>query len=131
MSTSSNIRLLENLLDYTSVKNKVISKNISNIGTQGYQREDVKFNAILNENLSSQMKATEPQHFGSQQFIQDSEFNVVKDDDEQIYSGVNNVDIDKEMSDLAENSLSFKFASRRIGDYFKLIQEVIRGGGNG
>ena len=49
----------------------------------------------------------------------------------EMYSGVNNVDIDKEMSDLAENSLSFKFASRRIGDYFKLIQEVIKGGGNG
>ena len=131
MSTSSNIRLLENLLDYTSVKNKVISKNISNIGTEGYQREDVKFNTLLNENLSNQMKATEPQHFGSQKLIQDSEFNIVKDDDGQIYSGVNNVDIDKEMSDLAENSLGFKFASRRIGDYFKLIQEVIRGGGNG
>ena len=82
MSTSSNIRLLENLLDYTSVKNKVISKNISNIGTEGYKREDVKFNALLNENLSNQMKATEPKHFGSQQFIQDSEFNIVKDDDE-------------------------------------------------
>ena len=131
MSTSSNIRLLENLLDYTSVKNKVISKNISNIGTEGYQREDVKFNALLNENLSNQMKATEPQHFGSSKYVQDSEFNVVNDDDGQIYSGVNNVDIDKEMSDLAENSLSFKFASRRIGDYFKLIQEVIKGGGNG
>ncbi len=131
MSTSSNIRLLENLLDYTSVKNKVISKNISNIGTEGYQREDVKFNALLKENLSNQMKVTEPQHFGSQQFVQGSEFNIVNDDDGQIYSGVNNVDIDKEMSDLAENSLSFKFASRRIGDYFKLIQEVIKGGGNG
>jgi len=131
MSTSSNIRLLENLLDYTSVKNKVISKNISNIGTEGYQREDVKFNALLNENLSNQMKVTESQHFGSQKIAQDSEFNIVNDDDGQIYSGVNNVDIDKEMSNLAENSLSFKFASRRIGDYFKLIQEVIKGGGNG
>ncbi len=131
MSTSSNIRLLENLLDYTSVKNNVISKNISNIGTEGYQREDVKFNSILNENLSNQIKATDPRHFGSQSFIQDSEFDIVKDEDQQVYSGINNVDIDKEMSDLAENSLSFKFASRRIGDYFKLIQEVIKGGGNG
>ncbi len=125
---STNIRLLENLLDYTSTKNKVISKNISNIGTEGYSREDVEFKAILNENLSNQIKTTNSKHFGANNFIQDSEFNVVNDENQEVFSGINNVDIDKEMSELAENSLSFKFASKRIGDYFKIIQEVIKGG---
>ena len=45
----STIRLLENLIDFCSLKNKVISKNIANVGTEGYKREDVEFKSLLTE----------------------------------------------------------------------------------
>ncbi len=44
-------------------------------------------------------------------------------------SGVNNVDIDKEMSELAANALLFRFSSKKIGDYYRGLQNVIKGGG--
>ncbi len=42
--------------------------------------------------------------------------------------GFYNVDIDKEMADLAENYFNFKFATNKISNYYKTIQNVIKGG---
>ncbi len=42
-------------------------------------------------------------------------------------SGVNNVDLDQEMAELAKTQLRFKFAARLIGDAFRGIQKSIRG----
>ena len=56
---ATNIKVLEDFIDYCSLRNKVISKNIANIGTQNYKREDVVFKDILNENMSI-LKTTDP-----------------------------------------------------------------------
>jgi flagellar basal-body rod protein FlgB len=126
---ASSIKLLENLIDYCAVKNKVISKNIANIGTEGYQREDVKFTTILSDSMNS-IKSTEGKHFGGPENDNILNYEVVKDTSPDKVSGANNVDIDKEMSDLAENSMRFKFASKRINFYYKTLQSVIKGGGS-
>ncbi|MCX6169901.1 MAG: flagellar basal body rod protein FlgB [Ignavibacteriales bacterium] len=127
----SSIKLLQNLLDYCSVKNNVIAKNISNIGTENYKREDVVFKDILNENVSSFLKTTDAKHISALQInnTDDSKFEHVFDNSTEMDSGVNNVNIEREMTELAENTLRFKFASRKVGDYFRDIQSVIKGGG--
>ena len=45
---------LEQLLDYTSLKQKVIGQNIANTETIGYQRKDVEFKEILNSSIANQ-----------------------------------------------------------------------------
>lgn len=124
----STIKLLEDFSRYCAVKNKVISKNIANIGTQNYQREDVVFKDVLNENISSLLKTTELQHIGMSNGETSPDYEIKIDKSADNVSGVNNVDIDKEMSELAENTLNYKFATKKIGDYFKNIQMVIKGG---
>jgi flagellar basal-body rod protein FlgB len=123
----STIRLLENLIDFCSLKNKVISKNIANIGTEGYKRENVEFKSLLTE-VNTGLKVTSKNHI-STGGPAGTPYEVLQDKNGEMLSGINNVDIDKEMSELAENTLQFKFASRKIGDYYKGIQNVIRGGG--
>jgi flagellar basal-body rod protein FlgB len=124
------INVLEKLVSYSALRQKVISKNIANISTQDYQREEVKFNDLLIEGLNSNLKATEEKHFNSNNLVQSdsSEFSVVKDSDTEMYSGINNVNIDEEMADLAENTLMFKFAVKKLQMYFKTLQDVIKGG---
>ncbi|MDP4114982.1 MAG: flagellar basal body rod protein FlgB [Bacteroidota bacterium] len=126
----STIKLLENLIDYCAVKNKVISKNIANIGTEDYRREDVKFKSILDDSMNSSLKATNEKHFGTDANKDVLNYQVEIDNSTDKISGANNVDIDKEMSDLAENSMRFKFASKRINFYYKNLQNVIKGGGS-
>lgn len=123
----STIRLLENLIDFCSLKNKVISKNIANVGTEGYRRENVEFKSLLME-INTGLKATEKNHIKTGA-PSGTPYEIEQDKNREMLSGINNVDIDKEMSELAENTLQFKFAARKIGDYYKGIQNVIRGGG--
>ena len=120
---------LENLIQYSSLKNKVISENIANIGSKNYQRKDVSFKNILAENMQSAIKSTNTRHLQADANATKSDkFEISVERSEDNISGVNNVDIDREMAELAENSLRFKFASRKLGKYYKNIQDVIKSG---
>jgi flagellar basal-body rod protein FlgB len=124
---SSGIKSLEKFISYCSTKNKVLSKNIANIGTENYKREDVDFKTMLSNDMG-QMKSTNPKHLKLPEFNR-PQFEISNDKSLDNVSGVNNVDIDKEMSELAANSIQFRFASRKIGDYYRGLQNVIKGGG--
>jgi flagellar basal-body rod protein FlgB len=123
----SSVKLLQNLLDYCAVKNKTIAKNISNIGTENYKREDVVFKNLLDENVNSFLKTSDGKHIANLQAnnTQDSKFEQAYDESDNMESGINNVNIEREMSELAENTLRYKFASRKLGDYYRSIQNVI------
>ncbi len=124
------VKLLQNVLDYCAVKNNVIAKNISNVGTENYKREDVVFKDVLNENVSSILKTSNSRHISTFNMDQsESKFEHIYDESATKDSGINNVDIDQEMSELAENTLRFKFASKKVGEYYRNIQNVIKGGG--
>jgi flagellar basal-body rod protein FlgB len=124
------LKVLERLVSYSALRQKVISKNIANISTENYQREEVKFNDLLSDGINSNIKATMEKHFQMKNLTQadPSEFKVVKDSNPDLLSGVNNVDIDKEMADLAENSIMYRFAAKKLQSYFRTLQEVIKGG---
>lgn len=108
---------LERLLDFTAIKHKVISQNIANAETTGYKRREVEFKELLNNNLSALNKKE-----------QKTEVQIKIDEQSPNVYGTNNVDVNIEMADLAENSILFKFAAKKINGYFQTLQNVIRGG---
>ena len=120
---ATNIKLLENFIDFVSLRNKVISKNIANVGTENYKRENVVFKDLLNDNMKF-LKATDPKHFSEVNF--ESQNSIKIDDSKDMASGVNNVN--EEMAELAKNTIQFKLTSKKIGDYYKTLQTVIKGG---
>jgi flagellar basal-body rod protein FlgB len=124
------IKLLEQVLDYSALNQKVISKNIANVGTVGYKKNNVDFEEILSQNLSSGLKRTDSRHFNISNLPGNSEapFKIVKDENEENISGMNNVDINEEMADLAKNQIMFKFAARKVNEYYQLISNAIKGG---
>lgn len=128
---ASSVKLLSNLLDYCTEKNRVIAKNISNLATEGYQRQDVIFKDVLNETSNSLMKVSNSKHITSMQnpTAGNGKFEYVNDESTEMVSGINNVNIEREMSELAENTLRFKFASKKLGDSYRSMQNVIKGGG--
>ncbi len=122
------IQVLQKLVSYSALRQKTISKNIANISTENYQREEVRFNDLLSEQMNSNLKATEFRHFDTANNSNPaSVYVVVKDNSPELSSGVNNVNIEKEMADLAENSIMYKFAAKRLSSYFKTLQSVIKG----
>lgn len=125
--SESTSKILEKVLDYTSLKNKVISKNIANATTVNYRREDVEFNSVLNGE-SNKIKATNSKHIGFNENMELDDMRIVTDDKIIDPTSTNNVSIDEEMAAMAENSIMFKFASRKMNSYYKSLQSVIKGG---
>jgi flagellar basal-body rod protein FlgB len=121
------VKILQNLLDYCTVKNKVIAKNIANIGTENYKREDVVFKDILSDNVNSLLKTTSNKHIAglNSESSNHPQFEFTENQSKEMDSGVNNVNIDKEMTDLAENTLRYKFASKKVSEYYKVVQNVL------
>ncbi len=131
------IPLLEKALDAYSLRHKAIASNIANITTIGYKRIDVKFEDELRESLSGELikgiKTNEKHISIGAKDIREVEPELVEGDStynsDPLASGVNNVDIDYEMVELAKNQIRYKLASRLIAESFRGIQKSIKGGG--
>lgn len=123
---------LENFLSYLTVKNHTIANNLANMGTVNYKREDVKFKDVLDSEFGKgAIRTTNSRHldFDGTAAGDKQSWEIVQDDQTDYFSGKNNVDIDREMADLAQNTIKYKFATKKVGKYYKNLQEVIKNGG--
>ncbi|MEN2766455.1 flagellar basal body rod protein FlgB [Ornithinibacillus xuwenensis] len=123
------INTLQQSLNYASVKNQTISSNIANAETPDYKAKDVVFKDILNKELTSSItaKRTNSRHLPFENDVQ-SAYQVVTRNDTTYNHNGNNVDIDKEMSELAQNQIYYQSLVERLNGKFNSLQTVIKGG---
>ena len=124
-------------MDAYSLRHRTISSNIANIGSAGSKARAVSFEEQLAASRSGEnvvVATTDPRHIavgaGSAADVTPEVHEVGAGPDgapDANASGVNGVDIDNEMAELAKNQIRFKFAARLIAGTFKDIQESIRG----
>jgi flagellar basal-body rod protein FlgB len=133
---SPTIQLLERSLDVRSAKHKAIASNIANVDTPNYRPFDVYVEEALKGTKTSdspdvELARTDGRHLGSE--VQDglipaehrkSTVNV------QFRMDGNQVDIDQEMVDLAENGLLYNTNAQIISARLKSLKDVITNGGN-
>jgi flagellar basal-body rod protein FlgB len=137
MFEDTKIPILSKALSAYTMRHKAISSNIANITTVGYHTQSVSFEDRLSGAMTGQQvvgATTNPEHLpvGSSQ-IQNTSPSIVESDlagegeTDPTASGLNDVDIDREMTELAKNQLRFKFASRLLSESFRGLQKSIRG----
>lgn len=123
------INTLTQSLDYSTEKNRTIANNIANVDTPGFKAKEVAFKSILNDTISNSIiaKKTHPKHLD---FGQDTnrEFYITSNKSTSYNHNGNNVDIDKEMTSLAENQIYYQAVVDRLNGKFSSIQSVLRGG---
>ncbi|SHR15188.1 Flagellar basal body rod protein FlgB [Mycobacteroides abscessus subsp. abscessus] len=125
---SNTINTLENALNYSSTKQKVIAQNISNADTPGYKAKNVSFKSELNDAMSTVTgKQTNSKHIAIQRSGR-AGVTITTDRNTSYNHTGNNVDIDKEMSDLATNQIYYNAMIERISGKFNSLQTVIKGG---
>lgn len=124
------LTLLEGGLDALSLRNRVLANNIANVDTPNFKRSDVNFEAVLKaavaKNSGSQLplKRTSPRHLpGIGTFT--GEF-VVRDNSTIFRNDGNNVDIDLEMTRLAENTLHYNALTRALTAQLGLLKQAIQ-----
>ncbi|MDR0137360.1 flagellar basal body rod protein FlgB [Metabacillus idriensis] len=124
---SETIHSLENAVNRSAVKQKVISQNIANVDTPNYKSKEITFKQSLDSEVSRlQATKTDQRHlsFGSGQ-----ESYLIKSKANTSYqANGNNVDVDREMSDLAENQIYYNALIDRLSSKFNSLKTVIRGG---
>ncbi|MFP7169120.1 flagellar basal body rod protein FlgB [Terribacillus sp. 7520-G] len=124
------IQALDRSLDYANLKNQTIANNIANADTPGYKAETVSFKETLQDTMDSAFtaKRTNPKHLAFGSTTDTSEFQVTKKEGTSYTNSGNNVDIDKEMSELADNQLYYQALVDRMSGKFNSLSKVIKGG---
>ncbi len=116
--------IIEKSLDITKLRHGLIASNIANLDTPGYRAKEIDFDKALQgalEKRSVHMTQTHPLHFGN---TRSGELNFEISDAQQ-----SRVDIDKEMSRLAENNLRYQTSIEALLRKFSMLKYTIAEGG--
>lgn len=123
------IPLLDKMLGVTSLRHRAISNNLANASTVNYQRKEVDFASYLRSQVVKSKivgQRTNPKHLPIGTSPEGGP-RIHKPDPGPNVSGINNVDIDMEMSSLAENHLLYNIGARLTSMQFKGIRKSITG----
>jgi flagellar basal-body rod protein FlgB len=126
---ATRIPLLAKGLDAYAQRHRAIADNVTNAETVGYERKVVQFEDRLQAAMSEGgLERTDPRHLGRGGVnVSSLQPRAAVDTQMTDVNSLNNVDIDREMADMAENHMQFSFASKIAKSYFELLQESIRG----
>ncbi len=122
------IPVLKNLMHITSTSQKLTAANVANVATPGFQSKSLDFQAEMQKAMGKQkikLETTNARHMPPANAPKGIE--IVKDPDDINSSGINNVDIDKEMATVAENRILYAYGSRMLASKFNSLKSVIRG----
>lgn len=112
--------LLEKMLDVSSIKHKVIANNIANVNTPGYKKMEVSFadqlEKAVNEGSMNKFDTLQPKIVISKE-----------DKSETGRNDGNNVDMDKEVSSLVKNTLSYSIYTQLLAKKYEGIKSAIEG----
>ena len=122
------VPVLNAVLDVSQLRQRVIANNIANVSTKGYRRQELRFQEYLDSfvrdpavegtrtdarPLEVPLPISAPVVFEPETGLNDT--------------GLNNVDIDLEMADLAENHLFFNVGQHLLAGGFDGLKKAITG----
>lgn len=124
---SSTFTNLEKSLDYSMLRHKTIVNNIANVDTPNYKTKDVTrtFSDELNRSLQAFKNDVKHIDFST---TASSEPTIKQRSSTFTNNNGNNVDIDQEMVEFAENQIYYYNMIDRIGGKFNSLTTVIKGG---
>lgn len=128
---NSSFNALEKQLAASALRQRVIANNIANANTPGFKKSEVSFNDQLRAALDTRrihLKANSPRHISTSRPLHSITPLVKTTEDTMMTFGLNNVDTEQEMVNLAANTILYNAASRMLGGKFTTLGHVIRGG---
>ena len=121
-------------LDTAMLRNKVISNNIANVNTPQYNRQFVSFEEKLRRVVDGDQdftgKRTHSRHIPIDPVgMELARPSIHAQEDTAMRNDENNIDIDREMADMAKNTLSYQFLLKKLNSHFAKMNTVIQRGG--
>ena len=127
-------RALSSSLNMRQLRNNVISSNIANAETPGYQAKKVDFENALARALSVEdlggLKGQEPGHYPTGPgALSRVRADVYENPDVEVNNDGNTVNVEAEMTALAENSVMYKAAVQMINKKMAALRYAVTEGG--
>ncbi len=123
------IPLYGRMAKVASASQKATASNIANVATPGYKAKSVDFKSEMKRFLSAKSTisptTTDSRHIPvgtPSNGIRVAEMRGIEGS-----SGINNVDIEKEMMNLSENQLLYEFSAKKLARTFGVLRAAIRG----
>ncbi|GAB4432492.1 MAG: flagellar basal body rod protein FlgB [Anaerolineae bacterium] len=127
-------RALSTALDGLSLRQRVTSNNIANVDTPGYKAQFVSFEEQLQRALHAestdpaiQLSATNAAHLQHSP-TSGTVLPQVDGNASDLRNDANNVDIDLEMTTLAETTLRYQALAQLTSNKLGLLKNIVRGG---
>jgi len=122
-------------LDASLLRQNVIANNIANVDTPNFKRSEVRFESLLQQELSAYKSSfvgfrTDPRHFiiGKGKSSGDPiHAETITDHNSTMNNNGNNVDIDYEMSLMAKNQLAYSTLIQQLNHNIKMTRTAIDG----
>ncbi|HBP65145.1 MAG TPA: flagellar basal body rod protein FlgB [Desulfosporosinus sp.] len=123
------LNVLQKGLEASSMRQQVLSNNIANIDTPSFKRSDVDFQTVLGTVLGEKsgalsLKLTAQKHLPGLADVGGSA--IVTDQSTSLRNDGNNVDVDKEMTNVAENGLYYNSLTSAISSQLGLLRMVLK-----
>jgi flagellar basal-body rod protein FlgB len=120
--------MLQSFLDMASTRQKLIAGNVANVSTPGYRSRDIDFHGELKKVTGDKKhlggKVTHPGHLPiGHSKDKGPEILVNRSKDS---NGINNVNIDKEVANLAQNQIYYSIGAKLLANKFQGIKNAIR-----
>jgi flagellar basal-body rod protein FlgB len=116
------LRLLHSALDAASQRHRALSANIANLDTPGYKTRDLDFHAAMASELE-RLEMGSPNELsgeeGTSHALEEVPSLTQRPDG-------NNVDLDREMANMAANSTEYRLVNHLLHLRLRLINEQLR-----
>ncbi|QWR77780.1 flagellar basal body rod protein FlgB [Candidatus Magnetomonas plexicatena] len=117
------VKTLTTLMDFTTLRNKVLSSNIANSDTPGYTAKEVDFSAFFDK-ARLKMVSTSPMHY--EIGTQPGHDGAVMNEDTLFWGDKNNVELDMEVAKMTENGLLYQGATKLISTKYRLYKAAAK-----
>lgn len=125
--------LLGLAMDRSAVKHSVISNNIANVNTPGYKRKTVSFQkeleTLLEKREQGEIKQANKKHLPLNFGLDSAPAVIVSEEgNTSLRNDGNNVDIDMELAELAENNIYFNSLAQLLTSQLALLRNSVSEG---
>jgi flagellar basal-body rod protein FlgB len=124
------MRTLTGALDGLALSQRVIGSNMANADTPGFKSSEVRFAEQLTAAQQTQgglqMVSTSPMHLGTA--VEPTQAQVITNSNTSLRLDGNNVDIEKEVTNLSETVLHYQATTQMMSQKLALLRTVINDG---
>ena len=115
---TEHLGLMKKSLDVYTKQHEAIADNISNANNPDFERVKTDFSNILKDNLERTLRTTNERHIAEPEPLERKGMAGKKKEE---------IDLSREMSELAENQIRYDFAARVLRKNYQLLNMSITG----